>query len=135
VVAQTCKSSKLAFYNIKRSRRLGLIPGAGIATADTWLKCFCTDFAPQTRAGFDWVVNTRHSTVPFRVARFIFSKMANKIAEKSKHSIKKGQNEANPSLDKAKFMKICLLTTWIHIKMHLVYSQHLHKKQLIQNHF
>ena len=62
MVAQTCKACKLAFYNIKRSRRLGLIPSAGIATADTWFKCFCTDFSPQTRAGVGWLVNTRHST-------------------------------------------------------------------------
>ena len=44
MVAQTCK---LAFYNIKRSRRLGLIPSAGIATADTWFKCFCTQTLPR----------------------------------------------------------------------------------------
>ena len=46
VLAQTCKASKLAFYNIKRGRRLGLIPSAGIATADTWFKCFCTKTFP-----------------------------------------------------------------------------------------
>ena len=40
MIAQTCKACKVAFYNIKRSRRLGLIPSAGIATADTWFKCF-----------------------------------------------------------------------------------------------
>ena len=34
-------------YNIKRSRRLGLIPSAGIATADTWFKCFCKKTFPQ----------------------------------------------------------------------------------------
>jgi len=44
VVAQTCK---LAFYNIKRSRRLGLIPSAGIATADTWFQCFRTKIFPR----------------------------------------------------------------------------------------
>jgi len=47
VVAQTCKACKHAFYNIKRSRRLGLIPSAGIATADTWFKCFCTKTFPR----------------------------------------------------------------------------------------
>ena len=47
VVAQTCKACKLAFYNIKRSRMLGLIPSAGIATADTWFKCFCTNTFPR----------------------------------------------------------------------------------------
>ena len=47
VVAQTCKACKLAFYCIKRSRRLGLIPSAGIATADTWFKCFCTKTLPR----------------------------------------------------------------------------------------
>ena len=31
----------------KRSRRLGLIPSAGIATADTWCKCFCTKTIPR----------------------------------------------------------------------------------------
>jgi len=46
-LAQTCKASKLAFYNIKCSRRLGLIPSAGIATADTWFKCFCTKTLPS----------------------------------------------------------------------------------------
>ena len=29
------QSMQLAFYSINRSRRLGLIPSAGIATADT----------------------------------------------------------------------------------------------------
>jgi len=58
--------SKLEFYNIKRGRRLGFILSAGIATADTWFELFLhKDFAPQTRAGVDWVVNTWHSTVPF----------------------------------------------------------------------
>ena len=47
MVAQTSKACKLAFYNIKRSRRLGLIPSAGIATADTWFKCFCTKTFPR----------------------------------------------------------------------------------------
>ena len=47
MVAQTCKACKLAFYNIKRSRRLGLIPSAEIATADTWFKCFCTKTSPR----------------------------------------------------------------------------------------
>ena len=46
VVAQTCKACKLAFYNIKRSRRLGFIPSAGIATADTWFKCFLHRLLP-----------------------------------------------------------------------------------------
>ena len=46
MVAQTCKACKLAFYNIKRSRRLGLIPSAGIATADTLFKCFWTKTFP-----------------------------------------------------------------------------------------
>jgi len=52
-------------------------------------------------------------------------KTANKIAEK-KHSTKKGRKRAN----KAKFIKICLLTTQIHIKTHLVYSQRLRKKAI-----
>jgi len=47
VVAQTRKPCKLAFYNIKRSRRLGLIPIAGIATTDTSLKCVFTKTFPR----------------------------------------------------------------------------------------
>ena len=45
MVAQTCKACKLAFY--KRSRRLGLISSAAIATADTRFKCFCTKTFPR----------------------------------------------------------------------------------------
>ena len=47
MVAQTCKACKLAFY--KRSRRLGLISSAGIATADTRFKSVCTKTFPRKR--------------------------------------------------------------------------------------
>jgi len=55
------------------------------------------------------------------------------FSKKTKPSVKKAKKQPNPSLDKAKFINICLLTT--QIKIHLVYLQHLHKKQLIQNYF
>jgi len=46
--------------------------------------------------------------------------MVKKIAEKTQ--LNKARKESNLSLDKAKFIKICLPTTQIHIKIHLVYS-------------
>ena len=39
--------ARVLLYNIKRSRRLGLIPSAGIATADTRFKSFCTKTFPR----------------------------------------------------------------------------------------
>ena len=86
------------------------------------------------------------ATVLSRVARFIFSKKAKpsvkkgqkqptKLLKKAKHSVKKAKTEPNLSLDKAKFIKIFFLTTQIHIKIHLVCSLCLHKKQLIHNYF
>ena len=54
-------------------------------------------------------------------------KRPKKLLKKAEPSIKKGQKEPNPSLDKAKFVKICLLTTQLHIKIHLACSQRLHK--------
>ena len=67
MVAQTCKACKLAFYNIKRSRRLGLIPSAGIATVDTWFKCFCTKTFPANTC---WCWLTCQHSAFHRPARF-----------------------------------------------------------------
>jgi len=79
-----------------------------------------------------------------RIARLIF-------LNKAKPSVKKGKKQPtkllkiakhfkakkvpNPSFDYAKIIEICLLTTQINIEIHLVYSQHLHKEQLLQNYF
>jgi len=38
-------------------------------------------------------------------------KRPTKLLKKAKHSIIKGQKRAKPSLDKAKFIQICLLKT------------------------
>jgi len=71
--------------------------------------------------------------VKIRVARFIFQKQPTILQKKPNTQSKKAKKESNLHLTKPHLFNNLPPHNKIHLKIHLVYSQRLHKTQLIQN--
>jgi len=84
----------------------------------------------------------RHSFACSRLPDLFFKKRQTfsenrpkKCWKKPNTQVKMAKKESNPSLDKAKFIIQFASSQLSHIKIHLLYSQCLHKRWLSQNYF